>query len=184
MLASLVGVDKVNSIPHEVIRVNTLLIINSLEWLRNADCKKVLFSSTSENYAGTIERFGYNIPTPEDVPLTIDNIHHPRFTYAVTKMLGESGFLNYSRVFGFNCKIIRYHNIIGPKMGFGHVIPHLVERFTNGESPFKIYGSNETRAFCHIDDVNYMRSNGLALGGSLDNAIVVDKKKVLNNDDW
>ena len=30
MLASLVGVDKVNSIPHEVIRVNTLLIINSL----------------------------------------------------------------------------------------------------------------------------------------------------------
>lgn len=40
----------------------------------------------------------------------------------------------------------------------------------------------EARTFCHIDDVNYMRSNGLALGGSLDNAIVVDKKKVLNND--
>ena len=42
MLASLVGVDKVNSIPHEVIRVNTLLIINSLEWLRNSNCKRVL----------------------------------------------------------------------------------------------------------------------------------------------
>ena len=42
MLASLVGVDKVNSIPHEVIRINTLLIINSLEWLRNSNCKRVL----------------------------------------------------------------------------------------------------------------------------------------------
>jgi len=40
----------------------------------------------------------------------------------------------------------------------------------------------EARTFCHIDDVNYMRSNGLALGGSLDNAVVVDKEKVLNND--
>ena len=46
MLASLVGVDKVNSIPHEVIRVNTLLIINSLEWLRNSNCKRVLFTTS------------------------------------------------------------------------------------------------------------------------------------------
>ena len=37
-------------------------------------------------------------------------------------------------------------------MGFGHVIPHLVERFIDGESPFKIYGGDQTRAFCGIDD--------------------------------
>ena len=46
----------------------------------------------------------------------------------------------------------RSNNIIGPKMGFGHVIPHLVERFIDGESPFKIYGGDQTRAFCGIDD--------------------------------
>ena len=28
--------------------------------------------------------------------LTINDIAHPRFTYALTKMLGESGFINYS----------------------------------------------------------------------------------------
>ncbi len=152
MLASMIGVNNTLENPHEIIRVNTALIYNSLEWVKKNDIKNVLFTSTSECYAGTVEKFGYKIPTDENVPLCIDPIDHPRFTYAVTKMLGESGFLNYSRVFGFNCKIIRYHNIIGPKMGFGHVIPHLVERFTNGESPFKIYGNNETRAFCHIDD--------------------------------
>lgn len=38
----------------------------------------------------------------------------------------------------------------------------------------------EARTFCHIKDVEYMRSRGLARGGSLDNAIVVDDEKVLN----
>ena len=114
--------------------------------------KNVLFTSTSECYSGTIDKFGYKVPTDEEIPLCVDPIDHPRFTYAVTKMLGESGFLNYSSVFGFNCKIVRYNNIIGPKMGFGHVIPHLVERFIDGESPFKIYGGDQTRAFCDIDD--------------------------------
>jgi len=152
MLASKIGVNYTLEKPDEVIRVNTLLIFNSLEWVKKINIKNVLFTSTSECYSGTIDKFGYKIPTPEDIPLCIDPIDHPRFTYAVTKMLGESGFLNYSRIFNFNCKIIRYNNIIGPRMGFGHIIPHLVERFLRNENPFKIYGADQTRSFCYIDD--------------------------------
>jgi nucleoside-diphosphate-sugar epimerase len=38
-------------------------------------------------------------------------------------------------------------------MGFKHVIPHLVQRFHEGsENPFKIYGADQTRAFCYITD--------------------------------
>lgn len=40
----------------------------------------------------------------------------------------------------------------------------------------------EARTFCHIDTVSSMRSNGLALGGSLDNAIVVNEDRVINAD--
>lgn len=40
----------------------------------------------------------------------------------------------------------------------------------------------EARTFCHIDEVNFMRSRGLALGGSFENAIVVDNDKVLNSE--
>jgi UDP-glucose 4-epimerase len=152
MLASMIGVNNTLEIPHEIIRVNTALIFNSLEWLKETSIKNVLFTSTSENYSGTIDRFGYKVPTPEDIPLCIDPIDHPRFTYAVTKMLGESGFMNYARIFGFNCKIIRYNNIIGPNMGFKHVIPHLVQRFMENENPFRIFGHDQTRSFCHIDD--------------------------------
>ena len=152
MLASVVGVDYVNEMPHEIIRINTALIFNTLEWLKRSKCGKVLFTSTSECYAGAIEAFDYQIPTNEDVPLTIQDITHPRFTYAVTKMLGESGFIQYANKLGFECTIVRYHNVYGKRMGFKHVIPHLAQRFLNGENPFKIYGAEQTRAFNHIDD--------------------------------
>ena len=59
-------------IPHEIIRVNTALIYNSLEWLKTTKVKNVLFISTSECYSGTIEKFGYKIPTSEEIPLCID----------------------------------------------------------------------------------------------------------------
>lgn len=152
MLASVVGVDNANSIPHEIIRINTALIYNTLEWVRRSKIGKVLFTSTSECYAGTIDAFGYKIPTTEEVPLCIEDIGHPRFTYAVTKMLGESGFLNYARILGFETTIVRYHNVYGPRMGFKHVIPHLVVRFRKNENPFKVYGHDQTRAFCYITD--------------------------------
>ena len=152
MLASVVGVDYVNEMPHEIIRINTALIYNTLEWLRSSKCGKVVFTSTSECYAGTVEAFDYKIPTAESVPLAIKDITHPRFTYAVTKMLGESGFIQYANKLGFECTIVRYHNVYGPRMGFKHVIPHLVQRFLNGENPFKIYGADQTRSFNHIDD--------------------------------
>ncbi len=152
MLASVVGVDNANSIPHEIIRINTALIYNTLEWVKRSTIGKVLFTSTSECYAGTIEAFGYKVPTPEEIPLCIEDIGHPRFTYAVTKMLGESAFLNYARVLGFETTIVRYHNVYGPRMGFKHVLPHLVVRFRKGETPFKVYGHDQTRSFNYITD--------------------------------
>jgi UDP-glucose 4-epimerase len=152
MLAAVVGVNNTLERPHEVIRINTALIYNTLEWTKKAKIKKILYTSTSECYAGTIEAFGYKVPTPEEIPLCIEDIAHPRFTYAVTKMLGESGFLNYSKKVGFECTIVRYHNAFGPRMGFKHVIPHLVQRFLSNESPFKIYGHDQTRSFSFISD--------------------------------
>jgi UDP-glucose 4-epimerase len=152
MLASVVGVEYTNKIPNELIRINSFLILNTLEWLKVSKCKKVLFTSTSECYAGTIEEFGYKVPTDESVPLCISDIRHPRFTYAVTKMLGESGFLQYSKIFGFDCTIVRYHNVYGSRMGFKHVIPQVVQRFLKNENPFVIFGHDQTRAFNYIDD--------------------------------
>ena len=50
-----------------------------------------------------------------------------------------------------------------------------------------VYNSNlskiyESRTFCLYEDVKKLKSMGFALGGSLDNAIVVQDKEVLNKD--
>lgn len=39
---------------------------------------------------------------------------------------------------------------------------------------------SDSRTFCRQADVDYMRDNGLALGGSLENAVVVEGERVLN----
>jgi len=41
---------------------------------------------------------------------------------------------------------------------------------------------SRARTFGFMHEVEYLRNNGLALGGSLDNAIVMDEFRVLNND--
>lgn len=155
MLASVVGVNNTLNNPQEVLRVNSSLIFNCLEWLKFSQVKRVLFTSTSETYAGTTEILNYPIPTDELVPLCISNVSDPRFTYAITKILGESAFLNYSKKYSFESVVVRYHNAFGPDMGFKHVIPHLVERFVKQENPFRMYGHDQTRAFSYIDDTVY-----------------------------
>ena len=152
MLAAVVGVEYTEKIPHELIRINSALILNMLEWIKCTGCGKVLFASTSECYAGSIESGCATIPTPETVPLCIEDITQSRFTYAVTKILGESGVLSYSRAYDFEATIVRYHNVYGPRMGFKHVIPQVTQRFVAGESPFKIFGHNQTRSFNYVDD--------------------------------
>ena len=153
ILAAVVGVNRTLKFPEDVIRTNTLLTMNTLEWISHNPIKKLLYSSSSENYSGTSDLFNIDIPTAEDVPLCIEDIKHPRWTYAMTKMHGESAFIHSAQAYNFECTIIRYQNIIGPEMGFGHAIPHIVERFVkNQTSPFKIYGHDQTRAFCYVDD--------------------------------
>ena len=153
MLAAVDGVNRTLKFPQDVIRVNTLLTMNMLDWISRNPIKRLLFSSSSENYAGTSDLFDAVIPTAEDIPLCIGDIKHPRWTYAVSKIHGESAFIHSAKAYNYECTIVRYQNIIGPEMGFGHAIPHIVERFIKAqESPFKIYGHDQTRAFCYIDD--------------------------------
>jgi nucleoside-diphosphate-sugar epimerase len=152
VLASVVGVNRCIEDPEEVIRINTGIITNTAEWLRGVKPVRVLFASSSENYAAATDIFNYPVPTPEAVPLCIADTRHPRFTYAVTKILGEAAFFAYGRRLGVHTVVVRYQNIYGPRMGFKHAIPHIIERFYHGEHPVKIYGADQTRAFAFCTD--------------------------------
>lgn len=151
-LAAINGTRYFYEIPHEVLRVNVLSLINLLEWARDAHAGKILFASSSEVYAGTARAFDLPVPTPENVCLTIDDVYNPRLSYAGSKIIGELFMINYSRAYNLPITIVRYHNIYGPRMGYEHVIPGFCMRILGQENPFKIHGATETRAFCYIDD--------------------------------
>ncbi len=151
-LAAVVGVKYADECPDQVIRINTLSTINLLEWAKKIKSVKILFASSCENYAGSLNQNIIPIPTPEEIPLTIENIKIPRYSYAGSKILGELAMINYSRIYGFETSIVRYHNIYGPRMGFVHVIPEFSLRLLHKENPFKIFGSEQTRTFCYVDD--------------------------------
>ncbi len=152
-LAAINGTKNFYNRPYDVMRVNILSLINMLEYCNNNNCGGFLFSSSSEAYAGTInsnpDKF---VPTPENISLSINDIMNPRWSYGGSKITGELLTVNYCRVNKLRFKIIRYHNIYGVRMGYDHVLPEFFRRIHERINPFPIYGGQETRAFCAVDD--------------------------------
>ena len=48
--------------------------------------------------------------------------------------------------------IVRPHNFYGPRAGYDHAIPQIVGRISSRQEPFDIFGADETRSFCYIED--------------------------------
>lgn len=150
MLAAVVGVRNVEKDPARVIRVNTLALLHLLDWID--EDATLFFASTSEAYAGGVSAGIVPVPTPETVPLMIEDIASPRFAYATSKMLGEAAVLHTARAKGIRSVVGRFHNVYGPRMGADHVIPELSLRAMRREDPFRVYGADQFRAFCHVAD--------------------------------
>jgi len=160
MLAAVVGVRNVEKDPARVVRVNTLGILHLLDWIEAP--AKLFFASTSEAYAGGVSAGVVPVPTPETVPLVIEDVASPRFTYAISKMLGETAVIHTARAKGFPYVIGRFHNVYGPRMGADHVIPELLLRAERGEDPYVVYGTDQSRAFCYVDDATDAMSRLMA----------------------
>lgn len=151
-LAAVQGTKNFYDKPKEVIRTNLLSTINVLDWFVESGSGKLLFSSSSETYAGTINTAGEPLPTPEDVLLSVDDVFNPRWSYGGSKLAGELLLSAYGHTHAMDYLIVRYHNIYGPRMGTDHVISEFVLRALDGAEPFPVYGGDPTRAFCHVDD--------------------------------
>jgi len=159
-LAAVVGVRKVMENPVLTLRVNALSTIYLLEHIKKIKYSpKILYASSCENYAGSIKSCNVQIPTPEDAPLCIEDVYNPRWSYATTKILGEVACLQYSKQYGFDTTIVRYHNIYGPRMGTQHVIPEFILRLKNDTRKFEMFGGYQYRTFCYVTDAAKMTIN-------------------------
>ena len=150
-LSAIVGVSNVVRDPQRVLRDNLLMLLTVMEVARRQpQLERLVFASTSEVYAGTLEYFTLPFPTPETTPLALPDLGAPRSAYMLSKLYGEA----LVRQSGLPFTIVRPHNVYGPRMGMAHVIPELLrsahELPDGGE--LEVASVDHRRTFCYVTD--------------------------------
>jgi nucleoside-diphosphate-sugar epimerase len=170
-LAFVNGTEFFYSAPELVLEVGVKGMCNVLDACRAHNVGRLVLASSSEVYQTAAQ-----VPTPESVALVVPDPLNPRYSYGAGKIISEVMAVNFGRKFFERVLIFRPHNVYGPDMGFEHVIPQFVTRLKENRGAglqhrrqFQIQGSGqETRSFCHVDDlvrgVMIMRAKGEHLG--------------------
>lgn len=148
MLAALNGTSRFYSQPWDVLVNSTLPTFNTIK--RFQSLCPILYSSSSEVYASTVNQNPDLIPTREDINLSIEDIHNPRWSYATAKIVGEIAMQSAATQSGLEGVIVRYHNVYGPRMGNDHFVPEFVKKCLSGK--YDLIGANQTRAFMFVQD--------------------------------
>src|SRR3989344_8542872 len=155
-LVSIKGFKNFNEIPHEVLRVGILSTLNVIDWFKFKNGKpqaKILYTSSNEVYNGGVIAYGkITNPTPENIPCVIPDTYDPRWSYAGQKLIGELLFIHYSKAYNFRMSIVRPVNIYGPRAGYDGMIPKIIQQAKKRMDPFTIFGPDDTRTFCYVDD--------------------------------
>ena len=150
-LAAIIGVENVMGRPYDVLRKNAELLFNLIDFAHmQTKLSRFVFASTSEVYAGTLQFFDMAVPTPEDTPLTITPLEHPRTSYMLSKIYGEASI----RQSGLPFTIVRPHNFYGPRMGMSHVVPELLKKAHTApqDGTLEVFSVDHRRTFCYISD--------------------------------
>jgi UDP-glucose 4-epimerase len=107
---------------------------------QNKDCK-VIYGSSSEIVAGTDV-----FPTSELTDISIKDIHNPRWSYRLGKIVSE----NYLTNSDLDYLIIRFFNIFGQASGDGHFVRDIINKLRTDD--YSLVGAAETRSFCRVED--------------------------------
>ena len=140
-MAAINGTTNFYERPNVVLVNNTLGDLQLFEWAKHNPNSKIIYASSSEVVAGTD-----SFPTAEETNVTIEDIHNPRWSYRIPKILAENYLMNSK----LNFVIIRYFNVISETSGPGHMIGDLIKKIKVGN--FELQSPEETRSFCYVSD--------------------------------
>ena len=138
--------------PTYATEVNVVGTCNVLQACREANVKRVIYSSTSAAYG-----LANTPPLSEDMPRDCLN------AYSITKCAGEDLVSMYYELYGLETVNLRYFNVYGPRQPLkGQYAPviGLFLRQKNAGEPMTIVGDGEQRRdFTYVGDVamaNYL----------------------------
>ena len=112
-----------------------------LEAARRSGVETIVFASSSTVY-GDPEK----IPTPETHPL------RPISVYGATKAAAEVMIETYHRLHGINGLILRYANIVGPRLRHGVIHDFIVKLGGNTQILEVLGDGSQKKSYLHVDD--------------------------------
>jgi UDP-glucose 4-epimerase len=126
--------------PLENFKIDVLGTLNVLEACRLNDVKQVVFASSSVVY-GVAET-----PTPEEAPIA------PISNYGAAKAACEHYISSYSKLYGIKATILRYANVIGPRLTHG-VIYDFYSKLNANPRELEVFGDgNQRKSYLNARD--------------------------------
>lgn len=128
--------------PRYYIDVNVMGLTNILETMRQSDCKKLVFISSSSVY-------GNNPKTPFSES---DNVDHPISPYAASKKAGELIAHTYHILYNLDIHCLRYFTVFGPRQRPDLAINKFTRLMLKNEA-IPMFGDGSTaRDYTYVDD--------------------------------
>jgi UDP-glucose 4-epimerase len=120
---------------------NVVATFNLLQAMRRNDVGEIVFASSSSVYGEPEE-----IPVGEEAPI------RPVSVYGASKAACENLIHAYSKLYGIKAIILRYANVVGPRLRHG-VIWDFVNKLKKNPSELEILGDGkQVRSYIYIDD--------------------------------
>jgi nucleoside-diphosphate-sugar epimerase len=140
-MAAINGTTRFYTDPNTVLSTNVMLDLTIFQFVETNPNTKLVYASSSEVVTGAAD-----YPTAELVDISIANIHNPRWSYRLPKVLSEN-YLTNSQI---NYTIVRFFNVFSEHSGHGHFVRDVVSNLRDGK--FELFGADETRSFCYVSD--------------------------------
>lgn len=146
--AAIAGIETVIKSPVSTLEVNMLGTANVLKALGGRrDIERVVVFSTSEVFGS--QAFG----SGEATAAVIGAVGEARWTYAVSKLVGEHLSHAYFKELGLPTVVVRPFNVYGPGQVGEGALSTFIKRAIRNE-PIEIHGDGtQIRAWCYVDDM-------------------------------
>jgi nucleoside-diphosphate-sugar epimerase len=157
LAADMGGMGFISCHHSEILYNNSLINLHTIEAARQNKVKKYLFTSSACVYPE------YKQTSIDVAPLKEEDAYPaaPQDAYGWEKLVSERLCLHYKEDYKFETKIVRFHNIFGPKGTWdggrekapAALCRKIATAKLTGNSEIELWGDGkQTRSFCYIDD--------------------------------
>ena len=120
---------------------NVVSTFNLLESMRKKGVKELVFASSSSIYG-----------EPEDIPVDENAPMRPVSVYGASKAACENLIHAYSKLYEIKAVILRYANVIGPRLRHG-VVWDFINKLLRNPTELEILGDGkQVRSYIYVDD--------------------------------